>query len=272
MNLATFLAATGTILDPANTKIHFAVAPDTENNPLIEFQRDRFKAFQESQTRKNFERRYILSLIQFGDRSTWLYAGLYEVKSVSAGRGTAWHYDTDLAPGQDTSLIGRVVVRYTKEFRASYPAYETCGTNLELVELRKNRVRFRDFSGYKRVLLTKDELDLVISQNLESWHSALASVQGVYVIVDTSTGRSYVGSAYGENGFWARWLEYSSSGHGGDIELVALLDKQGKEHIRHFQYSILEVCEPGTSKEQVIARESHWKEVLCTRTFGLNSN
>ena len=39
-----------------------------------------------------------------------------------------------------------------------------------------------------------------------------------------------------------------------------------------FKYSILEVCNMNLGNEYIISRETHWKEVLLTRTFGLNQN
>ncbi|MDI7269667.1 MAG: GIY-YIG nuclease family protein, partial [Myxococcota bacterium] len=70
-----------------------------------------------------------------------------------------------------------------------------------------------------------------------------------------------------------RWAEYAENGHGGNVELKALL-KAGIERARKFQFVLLEVADPGASQEHLDARESYWKEALLTRTreFGLNRN
>lgn len=269
LNFKKFLAAAEVEFDEKLVKIHFA--SDQGDSPLLAFYEGRFKAWQEEQTQRNFSRPYVLGLIQLEDKSSWLFAGLYRVLDVEQGASAAWKYTTELAPGQD-ELIGRVVVRYAKSFRNSYPVYETCGESLEVVELKKERASISSFPGYKNVLLKKQELDVVVSQTLESWRAALSSVSGVYVIVDRSSGKQYVGSAYGEGGIWSRWCEYSSSGHGGNKELKSLLTQQPAGYSSQFQFSILEVCDLSFSKDQVIARESHWKNALCSREHGLNGN
>lgn len=269
LDLKRFLSAAGIEFDEKSVKIHFA--SNQGSDPLHAFYQGNIKAWQEEQTQKNFSRPYVLNLIQLEDKATWLFAGLYHVLGVGVGANTAWRYETELFPGQE-DLIGRIVIRYAKPFRNSYPVFETCGASLRIVELRKERASIAGFPGYKNVLLNKQELDVVVSQNLESWRSALSSVSGVYLIVDRSSGKQYVGSAYGEDGIWSRWCQYSQSGHGNNKELRNLLKQESSSHSRNFQFSILEVCDLSFSKDQVIARESHWKNALCSREHGLNSN
>lgn len=268
MNLKTFLKATGIEFEEQEVKIH--LASNQESDPLVAFYEGRFKEWQEAQTKKNFTRPYVLGLIQLEDKTSWLYAGLYRILEVKSGAEIAWEYSTELVSGQD-DLVGRLVVKHARNFRNSYPAYETCGRSLQVSELRKERANISSFPGYKNALLKMQELKVVVSQNLESWRTALSNVSGIYVIVDRSSGKKYVGSAYGEGGIWSRWCEYSYSGHGNNRELRALL-KQQPGYSSHFQFSILEVCDLSYTKEQIIAREIHWKKALCTREHGLNSN
>ena len=74
------------------------------------------------------------------------------------------------------------------------------------------------------------------------------------------------------NGIWGRWCSYSENGHGDNKELKALLEEKGGAYADNFQYAILEIADPLDTKEQVIERENHWKDVLLSRTFGYNSN
>jgi len=98
-----------------------------------------------------------------------------------------------------------------------------------------------------------------------TWMNALSSVNGIYLIRDKSSGKLYVGSAYGEDGIYGRWLHYAHSGDGGNKELKGLDPNQ-------FEFSILEIIPPTSSPEEVIHRENRWKEKLGTRVFGLNAN
>jgi len=40
----------------------------------------------------------------------------------------------------------------------------------------------------------------------------LASVAGVYLILDTETGYQYIGAATGKDGIWGRWSKYIPDG------------------------------------------------------------
>ena len=51
-----------------------------------------------------------------------------------------------------------------------------------------------------------------------------------------------------------------------------MLRSEGADHADNFQYSILQVVDLNASDEQIEAREAHWKNVLCSRDFGLNRN
>ncbi|MDK7859562.1 GIY-YIG nuclease family protein, partial [Klebsiella pneumoniae] len=72
--------------------------------------------------------------------------------------------------------------------------------------------------------------------------AALSSQKAVYLITDTNTGKLYVGSATSNNGMLLkRWKDYLETGHGGNEELIKLVEAKGIKYIEdHFQYSILE--------------------------------
>jgi hypothetical protein len=101
--------------------------------------------------------------------------------------------------------------------------------------------------------------------------TALSAVTGVYRVSDTVDGKLYVGSAGGVNGFWGRWCQYMD-GHAGNRELRALVGDRGMQHPQGFRFSVLETADTTASHEELLARESHWKQVLLTRDFGLNAN
>ncbi|MBI1956298.1 MAG: GIY-YIG nuclease family protein [Acidobacteria bacterium] len=98
-----------------------------------------------------------------------------------------------------------------------------------------------------------------------SWKSALAQWRGVYLILDRSDGKSYVGSAYGRDNIHSRWSNYAARGHGGNKQL------RGRKP-ENFLFSILERVSPDMVPEEVIQKESNWKKRLHTREFGLNDN
>jgi hypothetical protein len=53
-----------------------------------------------------------------------------------------------------------------------------------------------------------------------------------------------------------------------------LLQKEGTGYSVHFQFSILETADTNASKDDVLARETHWQNALCSREShgGYNAN
>ena len=103
------------------------------------------------------------------------------------------------------------------------------------------------------------------------WIDKLSSINGIYLILDKKTGKQYIGSAYGTNGVWGRWQNYISNGHGGNKQLIELLEKD-ENYLLNFQWTILETLPANLSKEKIISYETKYKEKLGTRAFGLNLN
>lgn len=128
------------------------------------------------------------------------------------------------------------------------------------------------FPGFDSLLVSYDELQAVISDDrYGQWQTALRSVQGIYLIADTSTGKLYVGKADGAERFLGRWSEYARNGHGGNVALRELAAADAR-HRQHFQFIILQVFSPSAPAAQVDAAEAHFKRALLTRQFGMNLN
>ena len=263
-------------------KVHFAIGRENRKEPYNCFLIDGFKDWQEQQTSKNWNRQYILSLI-FYEKDIWMFGGLYEVLSVAPipiekdNGWKGWQYQTELMD-KASEYIGRAFFRFKKEFRASYPTLELDPKNgnpiaeMPLSHILDKRIALSDFLGFDSVNIDYKMLKYIVSDNILSWKSALSNVKGIYLIVDTNTGKQYVGSAYGDECIWQRWTHYAKDGHGGNAELKELLKIHGQDYKYNFKYSILEVCNMNLGNEYIINRESHWKEVLLTRQFGLNLN
>lgn len=129
------------------------------------------------------------------------------------------------------------------------------------------------FPGYQNIVLNFSKLEEVVTNNLEYelWQTALASVYGVYLIVDTKTGKQYVGSAYGKDGLLGRWRCYVDTYHGGNKLMVDLIVAKPEQY-KNFQFSILQLLEKTVTADEVIQTESLWKKKLQTIVFGMNDN
>ena len=268
--------------DLKDYKVHFAIGGTDKLKPYKKFLIDAFREWQEEQSNKNFSRKYVLSLIYY-EKNTWLFGGVYEVLSqdpqpIKKENWDGWKYETRLVPVQ-TDLIGRAFVYYKKDFRASYPGLDLIPQSgsmaprvAYIVSLLAKKTSINDFPGFDNVKIDYEMLESIVREEISTWKTALSNVMGIYLISDKLTGKQYVGSAYGDDCIWHRWSAYAAHGHGGNVELKELLSSNGENYKYNFKYSILEVCNMNLGSEYVIGRETHWKEVLQTRMFGLNKN
>ncbi|WP_415854136.1 GIY-YIG nuclease family protein [Sinomonas sp. G460-2] len=181
----------------------------------------------------------------------------------------------DLRPsGFLSALADRLVVEWAGR---SWFRYGVSSANLCVLEIAdRDRV---PFPGFDSVRLTFRELQAMVEDGrYAEWLVALKAVQGIYLITDSTNGKQYVGKADGAERILGRWTSYAKDGHGGNKALRELAyDSTGEDpvktdHARHFVFSLLRVFGPSTSSTVVDAAESHYKEALMTRAFGLNRN
>jgi hypothetical protein len=283
MLMYPFLACLNSEVTPANSKVHLASWNGSEE-PLDVYRSGlaKFEEWQSYQRLKNFERPYVVALIQLPrTASQWLFAGAYRshgCQAVVYGKGAGWKYDLERLTAYDSAL-GRLVVDYRRRSRASYRLGDTkdqatkltFDSELAVFELRSRPMGLPAFPGFKQALLDFPTLKQVIDQIEPSWRTALSAVSGVYLITDTVDGKLYVGSAGGASGIWGRWCQYMD-GHGGNRELRKLVGERGLEHAYNFRFSILETADTSASPGELLEREGHWKTVLQSRLFGHNAN
>ncbi|MCU1367205.1 MAG: putative Excinuclease subunit domain protein, partial [Ilumatobacteraceae bacterium] len=169
-----------------------------------------------------------------------------------------------------SSLRNRLVIDWPKdtinwakrgETAASFPVAEIADPNAV------------PFPGFDRVLVPYGELlDVVTGSRYIAWQAALSSVQGIYLIADSTTGKLYVGKADGRERILGRWSAYARDGHGGNVGLrdLAAVDPS---HAHHFVFSILRVFGPSAVASEVDEAENHYKRALLTRhPLGMNWN
>lgn len=235
----------------------------------VERREGRFDVYQNTQAWDVFgSARYVISFIAERHRFA-KFVGVWEVLE-KIQRGTGYRYRTQELGGFG-DLEARLVVSWGEGTRSWAQWLDRRGDKEISELLPANYVK--DFPGYYNFTLTYAELCQLVwhpDANRE-WHRMLSSVSAIYVVLDTVSGRQYIGSAYGAGGLWTRWVNYARSGSGGNKLLRELLARHPTRQ-RKFQFSVLRVLEPGIHKDDVLNHEVLMKRKLGSRAFGLNSN
>jgi hypothetical protein len=259
------------IKDCHDYKVHFA-RWNGHNQPLEVWARSRqeWQGWQEYRPgRDDFNRPCIFSLMQFyHEIDIWLFGGIFRVLHRYEDG-----YDVELADN-GKEFIGRLKIRSSYRGRTTRVNLENHYLTFEVQEILRETYTGRSFPGYEDIDVSFDELETLVRNERPDWKAALESVKGVYLITDTKTARRYVGSAYGDQGVWSRWRTYVESGHGGNVELRALVSDPTLDYCRaNFRFALLEHRASRTPDEVVLAREAFWKRILLTRgEQGLNRN
>ena len=172
------------------------------------------------------------------------------------------------------AFYGRVIVQYHKTSMAQGRYFSEIQDELIVNQILPDVFDGDDFPGYDNVRLSYSQLEIIIRRNKKDWIAALSNQKAVYLITDKNTGKLYVGSATSDKGMLLqRWTNYIDNGHGGNKELLDLVEKHGFEYVKkHFQYSILENYNAKVEDQVILARETWWKETLQSRVWGYNSN
>jgi hypothetical protein len=256
---------------PQDYKVHFA-RWDSKEQPLDVWTRGRgeWQAWQEYRPgRDDFNRPYIFSLMQFyHERDIWLFGGIFRVLQRHQDR-----YEVE--PTEDGSgFVGRLKLRSAYRDLTTRVNFENHYAAFEVQEVLREPYSGRAFPGYEEIHLSFAELETLVHNVRPDWKAALESVKGIYLVTDETTGKRYVGSAYGDQGIWSRWCSYVESGHGGNVELRALATDPSLDYCRKsFSFALLEHRPKPTPDDTIINRESFWKRILLTRgDHGLNRN
>lgn len=261
---------------PNKFKVHLA-SWNGHFQPLDVFVRDRSE-WKKWNTwryhRDDFNREFIFALMDYyPEPGIWLFGGVYRVLSRSK-ENLAHSYTVELCE-LGSAFIGRLKLKFKRPGRARVVKLENYHDQMIVSELLKEPYSGERFCGFENICHDFNVLENIFRMNKQDWKAALENVKGVYLIVDKNNGKSYVGSAYGEYGIWARWQSYMNTGHGWNDELVNVIRKRGMDYARkNFRFSLLEYMPARTDDSTVVRRENYWKEALLTRDekFGYNKN
>ncbi|MBD5512490.1 MAG: GIY-YIG nuclease family protein [Lachnospiraceae bacterium] len=163
---------------------------------------------------------------------------------------------------------GRLIIDWGKSARMWH---QKGTTEKPIVAIRTDNKKV--FSGFENLILKYDELKEIVENPTiyDSWHTALSSVNAIYLIVDTETGKQYVGSAYGKDGLFGRWACYVNTLHGNNKEMQELICNY-PDRYHYFQFSILQILPKTVTADDIIHMETLYKKKLMSISFGMNHN
>jgi hypothetical protein len=127
--------------------------------------------------------------------------------------------------------------------------------------ITEDSILVREMPKWDRLTLSWNELEALPKK----WCETLSHWRGIYLILDVSDGKGYVGAAYGQDNLLGRWRSYAHSGHGGNKELR-------NRRPQDFRFSILQIVAHDMEFDEVQSLEASWKDRLHTREFGMNDN
>jgi hypothetical protein len=265
-------------LDPANVILlrHQDQRAERGRTPyeLWRDNRPAFESYQSTQriaNRPKFERATVWASFVGTPDSATMFVGMYAAKyNGLLAQDTPWpHADgIDLAGSCDVydlrldhrlaDMEGKLFIEWGDGKLAWVQRADR--QNKAIIELRPE-FKEREFPGFLNLIEPLSKVEAFP----QTWIEILKNAKGVYLLTCPRTKEQYVGSAYGTQGFWHRWMDYVTTGHGGN---VALKSREPSD----YQVSILEVAGSDMQVEDFVRMETRWKRKLQSGEMGLTRN
>lgn len=227
---------------------------------------EEWQCWQEHKGIKNrFPAQYIVAFANISGNN-FLFGGIYEIIERLSDS-----YKVRLLDDHQ-DLVGRLVIKCPVG-----RTVERCPKQIledaVISEVYSTRYRGEKFKSISSINHNYNTLETVFKNELHDWKFALSNVKGVYLLTNNENGKSYVGSASGENGIWQRWSDYIFECTGGNKELIELKENFTEDYFKkNFKFSVLETVGSSATTEEIIDLENLWKDKLLTRAHGYNAN
>ena len=244
-------------------------------NPYDWYINDRksFIAYQSEQSEERFKNAdYIVSFIG-EDGTTARMVGVYRVLGLDKERmervnNGHFFYQMEEVDGFD-ELNERVIIDWGKSAINWHQWLDK--NDKEIIAIERKGIDWV-CPDYDQIKLSFEQLQRIFRDEISVWKNKLSASNCIYVISDSKSGNLYVGSTYNREGIWGRWKDYAATGHGGDVELVKLLEADPEYAKKYFTWAILQVLPLGIQDEKAISIETLWKNKLGRTACALNRN
>ncbi|MCH5345563.1 MAG: GIY-YIG nuclease family protein [Muribaculaceae bacterium] len=233
--------------------------------------RDLFDKYQSEQIKGRFDGvKYMVVFL--GEKGTTArFVGVYEIKGRRPSTISANEEVLELSSvAEFKHLEEKIVIDWGKSTVSWHQYFNQLKDVVRIEDGISKADGTPNFKSYQEVILNHRQLVQVM--NDKDWERVLKAVNCIYLIVDKSNGKNYVGSTYGAERIYQRWQAYADTGHGDNVELKKLVDADSKYHTRNFQWSILETLPSNITQDEAVERENIWKKKMLSREHGYNKN
>ena len=155
-----------------------------------------------------------------------------------------------------SGLIGKLIIEWGRG-RIAWAQYADRNEKTVLEIRQKGGEPFPGFTTFREPVWRIPRLP-------QTWVSALKNCNGVYLLSSPRKNEQYVGSASGESGFFGRWMDYATSGHGGNVQLK-------EKDTSKWHLTILQVAGSADTESDILGYEGLWQTKLQSHRLGLNS-
>ena len=199
---------------------------------------------------------------------TGLFVGSYSLTQIGQkNQFIVCKYEKVSSPIDE--LVGRLIIRNEKRSVFYYPRRNNKFI-IDEIKAPKGYRTVKEFVNYTDFDLSFSELKEVIDYKYSDYMKPLSCVYGIYMIIDSKTGKQYVGKASCHKGLYSRFSEYVKDGHGGDKDLIKNADKD-PNYCFNYRFIILEVLSVTTSDQEILNREQFYMKRFMTKEFGFNN-
>lgn len=220
---------------------------------------------------------FVITTVQLDKPDLYLLTSVSRVTKVFEGDGPSEREGIE----EYRKWFGRVIIRVAKEQGTQGYNFkiETFLDRCEVVEILPKTYGGKKFPGYANVCVKMRELSNYLNNTHigEDWKNKLSAVKAVYCLNNHDENKVYIGSAYNKNGLMGRWQNYFDTSTGGNVELKKVLENHKDDanyFLDNFYFSVLETFSLTASDDEIISRESYWKDVFNSRDSkqGYNKN
>lgn len=225
-----------------------------------------YKGHESKQAFRKLDTKYTLQFVRIFSNDIWLFVGCF-TKEDGFNSNEHGEFYRLVLDDKFLNFEGRLLVNY-KKVQGPKQAKLLMGKIDDFIvqKILEEKYLGEQFPGCENVNISFYRLQQIVFNRIHDWKEQLSSVKGVYLITDTKTAKLYVGSAYGEEGIWGRWTNYANTnGTGGNKDLKKIIKDDEDYAKNHFQFAILDYYKRSISDDEILARESFWKEVLQSR-------